>query len=189
MSQSDTTILKAEIRARMRSARLAHAAVASPITPPAAFLDVLHHPGIIASYVAMPGEADPTLLARAAHDRGWVIALPHVTHRSLPMRFLAWQPGELLVTGPFGLRQPPADAPALRPDIVLTPLLAFDRALNRLGQGAGYYDRAFADLPAVLRIGVAWSIQGVDTLPADPWDVALHGVIDEYGWNEPEMTP
>lgn len=189
MPQSHTATLKAEIRTRMRSARLAYAAVAPPVIPPAAFLDVLHHPGIIASYVAMSGEADPALLARAAHDRGWAIALPHVTHRSLPMRFLAWQPGELLVPGRFGLRQPPADSPELRPDIVLTPLLAFDRALNRLGQGAGYYDRAFADLPAVLRIGVAWSIQSVDTLPADPWDVPLHGVIDEYGWNGPEMTP
>ncbi len=189
MPQSDTAILKAEIRTRMRTARLAYAAVAPPIIPPRQYLDLLGTPGVIASFVPMPGEADPGMLAAAALDLGWQIALPHITDRASPMRFLAWQPGDALAAGPFGLRQPPADAPALRPDIALTPLLAFDRALNRLGQGAAYYDRAFADLPTVLRIGVAWSIQRIDMVPADPWDVPLHGVIDEYGWNGPEMTP
>lgn len=189
MPQSDTAILKAEIRSRMRHARLAYATVAPPIIPPRQFLDLLGAPGVMASYVPMPGEADPGILAAAAHDHGWQIALPHVTDRASPMRFLAWRPGDPLIAGPFGLHQPSPDAPDLRPDIALTPLLAFDGALNRLGQGAGYYDRAFADLPAVLRIGVAWSIQRIDMVPADPWDVPLHGVIDEYGWNGPEMTP
>ncbi len=189
MPHGDTAILKAAIRTRMRNARLAYAAVAPPIIPPRRFQDLLGTPGVIASYVSMPGEADPGLLTAAAHDLGWQIALPHVTDRASPMRFLAWQPGDTLTDGPFGLRQPPADAPNLQPDIALTPLLAFDRTLNRLGQGAGYYDRAFAALPTVLRIGVAWSIQRVVALPADPWDVPLHGVIDEYGWNGPEMTP
>ena len=188
MPQSDTAILKAEIRSQMRNARLAYAAVAPPIIPPRQLLDLLGTPGVIASYVPMPGEADPAMLAAAAHNLGWQLALPHVTDRARPLRFLAWSPGDPLAAGPLGLRQPPADALDLRPDIALTPLLAFDRALNRLGQGAGYYDRAFADLPAVLRIGVAWSIQRIDIVPADPWDVPLHGVIDEYGWNGPETT-
>ncbi len=188
-SQTAVSEHKIALRDRMRRERLIYAGVAPPIIPPGAFLDLLHHPGVIASYVAIPGEADPTLLATAAYDRGWTIALPHVTDRTKPMRFLAWEPGDVLLAGPFDLRQPPANAQELRPDIVLTPLVAFDPKLNRLGQGAGYYDRAFAALPAVLRIGIAWSIQGVDALPADAWDVPLHGVIDEYGWNGPEMTP
>ena len=66
--------------------------------------------------------------------------------------------------------------------MILTPLLAFDAALNRLGQGAGHYDRAFAANAGAWRIGVAWSVQRVETLPADPWDVPLHNIITEQGW-------
>lgn len=179
---------KATLRARMRTDRLAYAAVAPPIIPPAAFLDRLRPLGILASYTAMTGEADPALLAQAALRAGYRVALPHVTTRAAAMRFLAWQRGDPLVDGPFGLRQPAADAPDLLPDIILTPLLAFDSRLNRLGQGAGFYDRAFAALPTVLRIGVAWSIQRTEAVPVDPWDVPLHGVIDEYGWNNPEPS-
>ncbi len=184
MAQTD----KQSVRARMRRERLAYSAAAPPIIPPRPFLDRLESPGIIASYVAMRGEADPGLLAMAAHDAGWQIVLPHVTDRASPMRFLAWQPGDPLADGPFGLSQPAADACELKPTIVLTPLVAFDSAMNRLGQGAGHYDRAFRALEPVLRIGVAWSIQRVPAVPVDPWDVPLHGVIDEYGWNEPEHT-
>jgi 5-formyltetrahydrofolate cyclo-ligase len=72
----------------------------------------------------------------------------------------------------------------VRPDIILTPLLGFDHLLHRLGQGAGHYDRAFAALPGARRIGVAWSVQHVDPLPTDPWDVPLHAVITEQGWFE-----
>ena len=58
--------------------------------------------------------------------------------------------------------------------------------MRRLGQGAGFYDRAFARLPAALRIGLAWSVQEVDILPADPWDAPLHAVVTEKEWIEPE---
>ncbi|OYX38125.1 MULTISPECIES: 5-formyltetrahydrofolate cyclo-ligase [unclassified Sphingomonas] len=180
--------LKAELRDDMRRKRLAYAKVGPPIIPPHDYLDRLTGRGTIAGYIAMPGEADPNILMIAARNRGWTVALPHITSRANPMRFLTWHEGDLLVAGPMGVRQPDADAEPVEPDIVLTPLLVFDRALNRLGQGAGYYDRAFADLPAVLRIGIAWSIQRVDALPVDPWDVPLHGVIDEYGWNRPEQN-
>ncbi|RYY12360.1 MAG: 5-formyltetrahydrofolate cyclo-ligase, partial [Alphaproteobacteria bacterium] len=84
--------------------------------------------------------------------------------------------------GPFGLSQPHPDSPALTPDIILAPLLAFDAKLDRLGQGAGYYDRAFATFPDARRIGVAWSVQQVDTLPTDAWDMPLHAIITENGW-------
>ena len=101
------------------------------------------------------------------------------------MRFLAWDGATALIPGPFGLSQPPADAVALVPDIILTPLLALDPKLNRLGQGAGYYDRAFAQFPLARRIGVAWSVQQVEAVPTDAWDMPLHAVITEQGWITP----
>ena len=108
-------------------------------------------------------------------------ALPFVVDRSAPIRFLAWNPGDSLTTGPFGLRQPEADSPELAPDVILTPLVGFDARLNRLGQGAAHYDRAFARYGDARRVGVAWSVQEVPAIPADIWDVPLHAIITEKG--------
>ncbi len=182
------TDTKQAIRARMRAERLTFATSAAPIIPPPAFLDRLVPGTTIAGYLPMAGEADPALLIAAAVEHGLRVAMPHVTGSDHPMRFLAWSAGNDLEQGPFNLQQPRAGCPELTPDIILTPLVAFDRALNRLGQGAGYYDRAFAALSAVLRIGVAWSIQRVDALPIDHWDVPLHGVITELGWTFAETN-
>jgi len=99
----------------------------------------------------------------------------------MPIRFLAWQLGEPLVDGPFNLRQPDPASPEVEPDVILTPLVGFDRRLNRLGQGAGHYDRAFARYEAAWRVGVAWSVQEVPAIPADIWDVPLHAIITEEG--------
>jgi 5-formyltetrahydrofolate cyclo-ligase len=104
-----------------------------------------------------------------------------VIGRTDTMRFLRWSDGDPLYEGHVGLRQPAADAPELSPDIILTPLVAFDDSLNRLGQGAGHYDRAFAVHPGAYRLGVAWSAQQLLSIDTDPWDVPLHAVITEKG--------
>jgi len=82
----------------------------------------------------------------------------------------------------FGFLQPLPSAEICNPDLILTPLVGFDRSLNRLGQGAGYYDRAFAALPDSLRIGIAWSIQECDGLVPDSWDMPLDAVLTEKEW-------
>lgn len=174
------TSAKAVLRQRMRAARAG--LVGPPLALPKALEALLASPGVIASYLPVRGEADPGVIADAAFARGWRIAMPHVGARGAPMRFLVWQPGDPLVPGPFGLRQPAADARPLAPDLILTPLVAFDGAGNRLGQGAGYYDRAFAGLPSARRIGIAWSFQQVPAVPVDAWDMPLHGIVTEQGW-------
>ena len=174
---------KTRLRARIRTAKDAFVAGhPPPITPPPPFLARLEHGLTVTSYVPLGSEADPSLLVRAAVDRGCAIALPHVTTRTEMMRFLAWDTEASLVAGPFNLQQPAHDATALVPDIILTPLVAFDAKLNRLGQGAGYYDRVFAMFPDAWRIGVAWSVQQVDALPTDPWDLPLHAIVTEKDW-------
>lgn len=137
---------------------------------------------IVAGYVAVGAEADPAAILHAAHAGGRALALPAVTDRASPLRFLAWSPGEPLVEGPFGLVQPAPHAAEVAPDLILAPLVGFDRLLGRLGQGAGHYDRAFAAHPAARRIGLAWSVQEADAIPADPWDVALHAIATEREW-------
>ncbi|UVO52118.1 5-formyltetrahydrofolate cyclo-ligase [Sphingomonas sp. SUN019] len=177
---------KETIRVTGRAAREAFAASPHPdIIVSDTYLAMLSRGLTVASYVPVRGEADPTPLARAAVAAGCVIALPHVTDRTAPLRFLAWDTEAALVAGPMGLHQPAESAEELAPDIVLTPLIAFDRRLGRLGQGAGYYDRAFTRFPDAHRIGVAWSVQEVGEVPTDPWDVALHAIATEIEWITP----
>lgn len=174
---------KRALRARIRADRDAFFETSPAlITPPPELIARLRPGLVVASYVAVGSEADPSLLTKAAVQAGCRIVLPHITQRHEPMRFLAWNAGAPLLAGPYNLRQPAANAPALAPDLILTPLLAFDAKLDRLGQGAGFYDRAFAAYPGAIRIGVAWDAQQVDALPVDPWDMPLHAVITELGW-------
>ena len=174
---------KALLRAKLRHVRDRFAAAPHPpIAISSAFRAHLSHGLTVASYVPIGSEADPSPLARAAMEAGCALALPHVTTRAAPIRFLAWETEAELALGPFGLRQPAESAAELRPDVILTPLIGFDRSLNRLGQGAGHYDCAFAAFPGAWRVGVAWSVQEVPMLPLDPWDAPLHAVATEQEW-------
>jgi 5-formyltetrahydrofolate cyclo-ligase len=171
---------KKTLRARMRALRDEFAmTIGGVIAPSPALLDRFATGVIISSYIPIGSEADPSAIAFAARERGCTIVLPHVTSRESPVRFFAWDPDQPLIDGPLGLRQPSTDAPEMDPDIVLTPLLAFDATLNRLGQGAGHYDRVFERLPEAWRIGIAWSVQQVEALATDPWDMPLNGVVTE----------
>jgi len=171
---------KPALRAQLRAERDLFASESSEaVMPPEAFLVRLTRNQIVATYDPVGSEADPALLAAAAAERGCRLALPFVVDRATPIRFLLWEIGAPLVDGPFGLRQPDPASPEAAPDTILTPLLGFDGRLNRLGQGAGHYDRAFARYPGAWRVGVAWSVQEVPAVPTEIWDVPLHAVITE----------
>jgi 5-formyltetrahydrofolate cyclo-ligase len=136
----------------------------------------------LAGYVAKGSEADPSRLLVQAHKQGCQIALPHVTSKSAPMRFLRWSPGEPLIEGAFGLMQPDANAEVVQPDVLLVPLVAFDDQLMRLGQGAGHYDHALSLLENSFAVGIGWSIQHTAVLPHDPWDIPLDAMLTEKSW-------
>ncbi len=137
---------------------------------------------IVAGYVAVGSEADPTHLLSAAINAGCTTAMPFVTSKTAPMKFLQWTPGDVMEDGPFGLKQPASSATMVAPDVILVPLLAFDANLCRLGQGAGHYDRALSILPDAVAIGIAWSVQKTDLLPSDPWDIPLDAILTEKAW-------
>ena len=173
---------KLALRARLRAERDRFAAESSTaILAPPGFAARLAAGMTVATYVPIGSEADPAQLAFAAAEAGCRLALPHVVDRAAPVRFLSWSLDEPLTDGPFGLRQPDAAREEIAPDVILTPLLGFDARLNRLGQGAAHYDRAFARYGEAWRVGVAWSIQQVPAIPNDIWDVPLHAVITEEG--------
>ena len=136
----------------------------------------------VALYSAFGDEIDPAPLAALLAARGHRLALPHVGADGTTLRFLHWSPDAALIGGRYGLMQPDEKSEEIAPTMILTPLVGFDRLGGRIGQGAGFYDRAFAALPGAVRIGFAWSVQELDCVPLDPWDVPLHGVATEAEW-------
>lgn len=134
---------------------------------------------IVALYLGSDAEAPAQRLAASLLAADKMVALPRVLDRLGGMDFLPWRPDDQLLPGLFGTSHPDSAADAVAPDVIVAPLLGFDRAMNRLGQGGGYYDRAFARHPDALRIGLAWSVQELDAVPADPWDLPLHMVVTE----------
>jgi len=176
---TDKQLLRAEMR-RARDAFVADTPCALVMPDQLAAMLV---PGtIVAAYVPIGSEADTAPLIAAARAAGCRIALPYVIDRATPLVFVPWDEDDALTDGPYRLRQPLLCDERLAPDLVLTPLVAFDRALNRVGQGAGHYDRAFAEYPRATRVGVAWSVQEVASIEPDAWDAPLHGIVTEQEW-------
>lgn len=149
-------------------------------------LDLLRSPpgAIVAGFWPLPGEIDPRPLMLALAGRGHALALPVSGLRGTPLSFRLFRFGDPLAAGPFGTREPPAEAPRLEPDWLLVPLLAFDRAGNRLGHGAGYYDATLAALRArrpVFALGIAFAAQQVERVPSDDRDQPLDAIATETG--------
>jgi 5-formyltetrahydrofolate cyclo-ligase len=145
-------------------------------------------PGVaVSGYWPFRSEIDPRPLMRALAQRGCRLALPVTPPRGsdAAMTFRQWSPGDALEPGGFRVPEPLADAALLQPDIVLCPLLAFDRFGARLGYGQGHYDRALAGLRAVkpvIVLGLGFASQEVERLPAEAHDIPLHGIVTETGY-------
>ncbi len=123
------------------------------------------------------------LLGRLAGE-GWTTCLPVVVATDRPLLFRRWLPGEPLDRDAMGIAIPAPDAPQAEPDVLIVPLLAFDREGYRLGYGGGYYDRTLAGLRAkksIIAIGVAYAAQEVESVPHDTHDQKLDFVMTEKG--------
>lgn len=139
---------------------------------------------VISGFMPIRSEADTRPLMEALRTRGGRLVLPVVLDRETIVfrRFEADTP--LVKTG-FGTTGPGEDAEVLDPDILLVPLSVFDGRGQRVGYGAGHYDRAIARLHArgkqPVLIGVAFDCQEVPFVPAEPHDVSLHAILTESG--------
>ena len=138
---------------------------------------------VAALYHGLGSEVSPRILADQMREAGWTLTLPAVEDADAArMVFRAWDPTQPLVHDAIGLRGPPPTQPALEPDLVVTPLLAFQRDGVRLGQGGGYYDRALQALRArkpVFVLGLAYSGQQAENLPQEPHDQRLDAILTE----------
>lgn len=133
---------------------------------------------VIAGYWPLDGEIDIRPALSAAAAGGHVVSLPVTPPRGRALAFRRWRPGSPLQPGRFGTSEP--DGPIVIPNVLLVPLLAFDRDGGRLGYGGGYYDRTLAALPAgVLVIGCAFAAQEMDRVPMEPHDRRMHAIATE----------
>jgi 5-formyltetrahydrofolate cyclo-ligase len=140
-------------------------------------------PGMVVSgFSSLKSEINPVPLMRKLADQGAQLALPVVAGKGQPLIMRAWSFGEPLDSGVWGIREPKADAPEVAPDILIVPLLAFDRTGNRIGYGAGYYDFTIAKLRAMkptVAIGIAFAAQEIAEVPVTPRDARLDLVLTE----------
>lgn len=186
MSPDAKSELRRTLRARRRQLAAAcsdaahRAAEALPLSKLPAF-------AIFGGYHAMGSELDPSPLIRRLAATGAMFCLPVSLAPAEPLVFRAWEPGQMMVADAVNIPAPPASAPQLHPDLVICPLLAFDRRGGRLGQGGGFYDRTIANLRAakpVFVLGLAYAGQEVEELPTEAHDQRLDAILTETGYIE-----
>lgn len=145
---------------------------------PAPLSDLIADHPVVGAYVAWGDEPDIMPMLAGLGEAG-ALALPHHAGRIDTMDFRRWRPGEALVKGPWGTQQPADTAASATPSLIFCALVGFDRQGGRIGQGGGHYDRYFAAHPDAMRIGVGWSVQEIDAVPAESTDIALDAVLTE----------
>ena len=137
---------------------------------------------VVSGFSPLKSEINPVPLMRVFADAGARLALPVVAGRGKPLVMRSWTFGEPLVAGVWGIREPPATAPEVFPDILIVPMLAFDRTGHRIGYGAGYYDMTIARLRGmkqVIALGIAYAAQEIAQIPTTPRDARLDFVLTE----------
>ncbi len=191
---ADKARLRVRLRARRAEAAAANGAAIAQVAAERFLAGIPLRPGLaIAGYWPMADELDPRpLLARLRAEHGAHILLPVTPMRKgAALEFRTWSAGEVLQPGRYGIPAPGPQAAALRPDIMLVPLVGFDVKGERLGMGAGYYDATLASLrendgregtgTPPLAVGYAFAVQQVPELPVRPEDQRLDWVVTERG--------
>jgi 5-formyltetrahydrofolate cyclo-ligase len=139
-------------------------------------------PQCLAGYLPIRSEVDPGQVLVAAQAAGIDIVLPAVVDATTIV-FRRWRPGEALIAGRHGTLAPPQSAPVREPDLILVPLVGFDRGGARLGHGLGFYDRALGAIHTRGRrpplVGLAFSVQEVPRIPHEPHDIRLDWIVTE----------
>jgi len=133
---------------------------------------------IIGGYYPVNFEIDDLALLRKFENNSFTISLP-VIKKNFQMDFYKWSFFDPLKVNKYGIPEPESKN-IVYPDILLIPLVAFDKNLNRLGYGSGYYDRLIKKISKkkkIIKIGLALSIQKIDKVPINVYDQKLDYII------------
>ena len=134
----------------------------------------------IGGYFPVNYEIDDLEILKEFKKKNYQISLP-VIKKNFDMDFYKWSYREPLKINKYGIPEPESKF-LVYPDIILVPIVAFDNNLNRLGYGAGYYDRLISKLSKkkkLLKIGLAFSVQRVDNIPTNKYDKKLDYIVTE----------
>ncbi len=141
-------------------------------------------PAVVSGFYPYRSELDLRPLMSRLAGEGWTTALPIVLKAGKPLLFRAWVPGEATEPGAWDIPVPSPSAATVEPDVMLVPLLAFDRSGYRLGYGGGYYDRTIEMFRAqrpLTAVGVAFAAQEVEDVVRGVHDQPLDWVLTETG--------
>lgn len=139
---------------------------------------------IVSGFAAINDEINPASLMTWLQAEGFHLALPVMQGRGKPLLMRAWSPGDAMKAAAWGIAEPLDDKPALDPDILLVPLLAFDARGGRLGYGGGFYDRTLhrlRKLKPIVAVGLAYDELRVDAVPTESYDELLDWVLTPSG--------
>ena len=139
---------------------------------------------IIAGYYPSNYEVNTLNFLEEASKKKFKIVLP-VIKSSNKMSFKPWIFKEPLYVNKFGILEPNNLGKEIIPDLIMVPLVAFDRKLNRIGYGKGYYDRSLQKISKIkkktITLGIAYSFQKCATIPTNKYDFKLNYVFTEQG--------
>ncbi|MEZ2126602.1 MULTISPECIES: 5-formyltetrahydrofolate cyclo-ligase [unclassified Sinorhizobium] len=134
---------------------------------------------VISAYWPFRGEPDLRPLLGDVIAEGARVALPVVTEKKKPLTFRLWKPGDRLERGVWNIPYP-AEGEIIRPNVVLAPVVGFDRAAYRLGYGGGFFDRTLAELGCSVRaIGIGYSQAELPTIHPQPHDIPMSLIVTE----------
>lgn len=136
-------------------------------------------PGIIGFYMPIRGEINCQALIEQLLSKGWRAALPKIINKDTALQFRQWTPGCDMQPEVWQIPVP-QNTPELTPDVLLIPLVGFDKQLHRLGNGGGFYDRSLASmLPKPLAIGVGLALQKLEDIQPQSHDMPMDYVVTE----------
>ena len=133
---------------------------------------------IIGGYYPVNFEIDDLKLLEKFEKKNFIISLP-IVKKNFKMDFYQWSFSDPLMINKYGIPEPEKKK-IVYPDVLLIPLVAFDKNLNRLGYGGGYYDRLIEELSKkknIIKIGLAFSIQKIDKVPINVYDQKLDYIV------------
>ena len=135
----------------------------------------------IAGYFPSDFEVNILDFLYQANKKNFKVCLPAIKEK-FKMSFKFWNPKEPLYVNKYGILEPKKENFSIKPDVILVPLVAFDKNLNRIGYGKGYYDRVLNILSSnkkILTIGIAFSFQECSFVPTNQYDFKLDCILTE----------
>ncbi|NDE91021.1 MAG: 5-formyltetrahydrofolate cyclo-ligase [Alphaproteobacteria bacterium] len=185
---SDLAALKKKLREQIHISLRTHAGRQAPEAPALVRDHFFSHfppldPAlVIAGTSPIKNELNPMLLMQALAQKGHSLCLPITLQKATPLLFRAYKIGDTLIPNVWDIGIPQETQPVCIPDLLLCPMLAFDRKGGRLGYGGGYYDATLQSLRKqkhIIAVGIAYAVQEVEAVPLGTYDEKMDVILTE----------